>query len=60
LRERPHSTHFSLSEAVDAAQRIGARQTYFIHLTHKLEHEATNASLPPTIQLAYDGLVVHL
>jgi phosphoribosyl 1,2-cyclic phosphate phosphodiesterase len=60
LRHRPHSTHFSVSEAVDAAQRIGARQTYFIHLTHKLEHGATNASLPPTIQLAYDGLVVHL
>lgn len=60
LRHRPHPTHFSVSEAVDAAQRIGARQTYFIHLTHKLEHETTNALLPPTIQLAYDGLVVHL
>ncbi|AXA36957.1 hypothetical protein BRCON_2180 [Candidatus Sumerlaea chitinivorans] len=57
LRQRPHPTHMSLDEAVAVAQRVGARQTYFIHMCHSLEHEATNAMLPPHIQLAYDGLV---
>jgi phosphoribosyl 1,2-cyclic phosphate phosphodiesterase len=58
LRERPHPTHFSLNEAVETARRIGARQTYFTHMCHDLPHEATNARLPATMQLAYDGLVL--
>lgn len=60
LRERPHPTHFSLSEAVDAARRIGAGQTYFTHICHDLPHEATCARLPGRMALAYDGLAVEL
>ena len=60
LRETPHPTHFSLSEAVEAARRIGARQTYFTHMCHHLQHEPTNARLPDGMALAYDGLVLEL
>lgn len=56
LRRRPHPTHMSLDEAVEVAKRVGARQTYFTHMCHDLEHEATNAGLPAGIELAYDGL----
>ncbi len=56
LRRRPHPTHISLDQAVDFARRAGARQTYFVHMCHDLEHETTNASLPPNMRLAYDGL----
>lgn len=58
LRERPHPTHFSLEQAIDAAQRIGARQTYFTHMCHDLKHEETDARLPNGMNLAYDGLVL--
>lgn len=58
LRERPHPTHFSLSEAVEASRRIAARQTYFTHICHDLPHEATCARLPAGMALAYDGLQV--
>lgn len=58
LREKPHPTHFSLSEAVDAARRIGARETYFTHMAHDLRHAPTCDRLPPGMSLAFDGLTV--
>ena len=60
LRVRPHPTHFSLSEAVDAAHRIAAARTYFTHMCHDLSHVETNARLPTGMELAYDGLVLEL
>lgn len=60
LRERPHPTHFSLPEAVAAAERTGARRTLFTHMCHDLGHAATNGRLPAGMALAYDGLSVSL
>jgi phosphoribosyl 1,2-cyclic phosphate phosphodiesterase len=60
LRHRPHSTHFSLDQAVAASRRIGARQTYFTHMCHDLPHAATNAELPADMALAYDGLQLNI
>ena len=60
LRIRPHPTHFSLSEAVEAARRIAARRTLFTHMCHDLPHADTNATLPDGMELAYDGLTVEL
>lgn len=58
LRHQPHPTHFSLSEAVEVAQRLAPRRTFFTHIGHDLDHEATNAELPDSIRLAYDGLTI--
>jgi len=58
LQKKKHTTHFSLEEAVEAAQRINARQTWFTHIAHGLSHAQTNAELPPQIRLAHDGLTV--
>ena len=60
LRERAHPTHFSLSEAIEAARRIAAKQTYFTHMCHDLPHAETNARLPGGMQLAYDGQVLDI
>ena len=58
LRDRPHSTHFSVSEALDVIARLKPRRAYMTHMTHDLGHAATNARLPPHVELAYDGLVL--
>lgn len=54
----PHPTHLSISEAVDAAGRIGAERTFLTHLTHQISHAELAASLPPGVEPAYDGLTV--
>lgn len=58
LRFRAHPTHFTLAEAAATAQRIGARQTYLVHMCHDVDHEEGNASLPESVQLAYDGMTL--
>ena len=61
LREKPHHSHQTLSEAVRFAQRIGARQTWLIHSSHDIgRHAEVNASLPANFQFAYVGQVVEI
>lgn len=58
LRHRPHPTHFSVRESLDAVERLQPRQTWFTHMCHDLPHAATNAALPAGVALAHDGLVI--
>ncbi len=57
LQRETHISHFTLDEAVAFAKRIGAEQTYFTHISHRLGlHAEVEAELPSDIYLAYDGL----
>jgi phosphoribosyl 1,2-cyclic phosphate phosphodiesterase len=58
LRVEPHPTHFSLSEALAVIERLKPRRTLFTHLAHGFDHKTTEATLPPGVGLAYDGLYV--
>jgi phosphoribosyl 1,2-cyclic phosphate phosphodiesterase len=60
LRPSGHATHFSLEEAIQVARALAPRQTYFTHMSHELEQDATNAKLPPGMALAFDGLRIAL
>lgn len=60
LRPTPHVTHFSLAEAIEVAEQLRPKQTYFTHISCRLDHDETNAKLPPHMQLAYDGLSIPL
>ncbi|MBZ5646878.1 MAG: MBL fold metallo-hydrolase [Acidobacteriia bacterium] len=56
LRKRPHPTHSTLENSVKLVGRIQPKRAFFTHISHDLAHEQTNASLPPHIRLAHDGL----
>ena len=59
LRFKPHFTHQSLEEAIENAKAIGAKQTYFIHMSHHIGlHAETEKLLPKNIHFAYDGLMI--
>lgn len=61
LRPQPHNTHQNLKEALDNAQRIGAGETYFIHMSHHIGlHADAERLLPPHVHFAYDGMRISL
>jgi phosphoribosyl 1,2-cyclic phosphate phosphodiesterase len=60
LRDKPHPTHFNVSEALGIVEELKPKRTIFTHLSHNLEYEETNAILPSGVELAYDGMEITL
>ena len=60
LREKRHPSHFSLGEAITEARKIGARQTYFTHISHILDHDRHGQMLPKNMAFAYDELELEI
>lgn len=61
LRHEPHPTHQSVAEAVSFAEKVGARQTYFIHMSHGAGlHAESEVFLPKNMHFAYDGLTISI
>jgi phosphoribosyl 1,2-cyclic phosphate phosphodiesterase len=60
LRWEPHPTHLSVPEALELIGELAPTRGYLTHVSHTLEHEATNARIGPTVELAYDGLTFTL
>ena len=56
LRREPHPSHSHLDKSIELVNKIAPKRAFFTHISHDLDHEATNASLPPHIRLAHDGL----
>lgn len=55
LRHTPHPTHSTVANSLSIVEKLQPKRTFFTHISHDLAHEATNASLPPNVSLAYDG-----
>ena len=56
LRYRPHPTHFTIQLAREEAQKIGAKMTYLVHMSHEVGHRELVDRLPDDVQPAFDGL----
>jgi phosphoribosyl 1,2-cyclic phosphate phosphodiesterase len=58
LRRDPHTSHSHLEKSVAFVEQLKPRRAFFTHMSHDLDHAATEAILPPHIRLAYDGLQI--
>jgi phosphoribosyl 1,2-cyclic phosphate phosphodiesterase len=58
LRHEPHPTHFTIAEALAVVAELQPRRAFFTHLSHSVEHRTVEATLPPGVHLAYDGLIL--
>ena len=56
LRPNPHPSHSHLEKSIGFVNQLKPRRAFFTHMGHELDHDATEAILPPHIRLAYDGL----
>ena len=56
LRYTPHPTHSTVEQSLKIVEEVRPKRTFFTHICHDLPHEATNATLPPGVQLAFDGM----
>jgi phosphoribosyl 1,2-cyclic phosphate phosphodiesterase len=60
LRPTPHPTHFSLPETLSLLSELRPKVAYLVHMSHDIEHAETEATLPVSVHLAYDGLALEL
>jgi phosphoribosyl 1,2-cyclic phosphate phosphodiesterase len=56
LRHKPHPTHSTVDNSLRIVERVRPKRAFFTHICHDLPHAATNAALPPHVQLSYDGM----
>jgi phosphoribosyl 1,2-cyclic phosphate phosphodiesterase len=56
LRREPHPSHSHLQKSIDLVEKIAPKRAFFTHISHDLDHNSTDAELPPHIRLAHDGL----
>ena len=60
LRYKPHITHFTVNEAVDAIKKTGCKIGYLTHFCHDIEHSRLEKELPYNIRPAFDTLKIEL
>jgi phosphoribosyl 1,2-cyclic phosphate phosphodiesterase len=58
LRFTESKLQFSIDEAIDFAEIVKAKKTYFMHMSHEIEHEHLERLLPASIIPAFDGLEI--
>lgn len=61
LHRSEHISHFNLEEALAFIDEIKPERAYLTHISHLFgKHQEIEASLPPNIFVAYDGMVIDL
>ena len=59
VRRGRHISHYSLEQAIEVAEKVGAKHSWLTHLSHQLPcHEELTKELPEGILPAFDGLAI--
>jgi len=56
LRPQPHPSHATIAESLEWVERIAPKRAWFTHMSHEVDHEATEKAFPASVRLSYDGL----
>ena len=59
LRYIPHPAHFSVAQALEWIERLKPKRAILTHLHIDLDYERLKRELPPHVEPAFDGMVVH-
>ena len=61
LRYESHPSHLNIEEALEIIDQVKPKQTFFTHISHNMGfHEEVCGSLPKSVSLAFDGLVLEV
>ena len=61
LRYESHPSHLNIEEALEIIDQVKPKQTFFTHISHNMGfHEEVCESLPKSVSLAFDGLVLEV
>ncbi|MFZ4099660.1 MAG: MBL fold metallo-hydrolase [Chlamydiia bacterium] len=58
LQRKSHAYFLSVAEAVALAQQWKVPRTILTHLSHDVDAVSVSATLPPSVELGYDGLAI--
>ena len=61
LRYESHPSHLNIEEALEIINQVKPKQTFFTHISHNMGfHQEVCSSLPESVSLAFDGLVLEV
>jgi phosphoribosyl 1,2-cyclic phosphate phosphodiesterase len=60
LRDTPHPSHLSVSEALEWIARLKPQRAILTNLHTDLDYEELRGRLPPNVEPAYDGLAIEI
>lgn len=61
LRHKEHGSHQTIADACAFADKVRAKRTYLVHMSHQAGLHATlSEQLPKGIEAAYDGLSIEI
>ena len=61
LRQEEHLSHLSLPQALEVINKINPGRAVLVHMSHHMGlHDQVANTLPPGVELAYDGMVLEI